>query len=90
MGLTFRNIKGSSLTNNEVDANFRHFTGSHEISGSLTVESISGTLVAPTSSLPFDFTGSAATEGTFRFAASGSNHFIYAYVGGGWRSGSLS
>ena len=37
MGLTFRNIKGSALTNNEVDANFRYFTGSHPIEGDLTI-----------------------------------------------------
>ena len=37
MGLTFRNIKGSALTNNEVDANFRYFTGSHPVKGDLTI-----------------------------------------------------
>ena len=37
MGVTFRNIKGSALTNNEVDANFRYFTGSHPIEGDLTI-----------------------------------------------------
>jgi len=42
MGLTFRDIKGSSLTIEEADGNFRFLTGSHEISGSLT---ISGSLL---------------------------------------------
>lgn len=42
MALTFRDIKGSTLTSGEVDNNFRHFTGSHEISGSL---SLSGSLL---------------------------------------------
>jgi hypothetical protein len=42
MGLTFRDIKGSSLTIEEADGNFRYLTGSHEISGSLT---ISGSLL---------------------------------------------
>lgn len=42
MALTFRDIKGSPLTTAEVDNNFRHFTGSHEISGSLT---LSGSLL---------------------------------------------
>ena len=40
MALTFRtgsDGKGSALTIEELDNNFRHFTGSHEISGSLTV-----------------------------------------------------
>jgi len=40
MALTFRTGsggKGSALTINELDNNFRHFTGSHEVSGSLIV-----------------------------------------------------
>ena len=37
MALTYRtgsDGKGSALTINEVDNNFRHFTGSHAITGS--------------------------------------------------------
>lgn len=37
MGLTYRSVKGSALTITELDNNFRHFTGSHAITGSLTV-----------------------------------------------------
>tara|TARA_R110002020_G_scaffold410587_4_gene620252 strand:+ start:3960 stop:4334 length:375 start_codon:yes stop_codon:yes gene_type:complete len=37
MGLTYRSVKGSALTITELDNNFRHFTGSHTVSGSLTV-----------------------------------------------------
>ena len=40
MALTFRTGsggKGSALTIEELDNNFRHFTGSHDISGSLTI-----------------------------------------------------
>lgn len=50
MALTYRSEKGSALTNTELDNNFRHFTGSHSITGSLTVSGsvipadVSGTL----------------------------------------------
>lgn len=37
MALTYRSVKGSALTITELDNNFRHFTGSHSITGSLTV-----------------------------------------------------
>ena len=37
MALTYRSVKGSALTIAELDGNFRHFTGSHSISGSLIV-----------------------------------------------------
>lgn len=35
--LTLRSVKGSPLTNAELDSNFEYFTGSHAITGSLTV-----------------------------------------------------
>ena len=38
MALVFRDIKGAPLTHDEVDGNFRHLTGSHEISGSIYVQ----------------------------------------------------
>jgi hypothetical protein len=49
---------------------------------------VSGSLatVATGSSAP----AGAAPEGTFRFVTAGGLYFIYAYVGGAWRSGSLS
>lgn len=37
MALTYRSNKGSALTITELDNNFRHFTGSHSVTGSLTV-----------------------------------------------------
>jgi len=37
MALTYRSVKGSALTITELDNNFRHFTGSHGVTGSLTV-----------------------------------------------------
>jgi len=42
MALTYRSVKGSALTIDEVDNNFRHFTGSHSVTGSLI---ISGSLI---------------------------------------------
>jgi hypothetical protein len=49
---------------------------------------VSGSLatVATGSSAP----SGAAPEGTFKFAVVGGLYYIYAYVGGAWRSGSLS
>ena len=201
MALTYRTGSGgkdSALTIEELDNNFRHFTGSHEISGSLIISSsledpyalvltgsmgISGSIIpngpgtynlgnvdnyfeelyvgnnsiifvsksdattvtssismAPDGELVFSgsltgsftgsgnvtgsftgsfdgeitgsFTGSVDTqynsgscligctssaiptgarpEGTFEFVVTGGNHFIYAYIDGGWRSGSLA
>jgi hypothetical protein len=44
MALTYRQTKGSALTIKELDANFQYFTGSHAITGSLTV---SGSALSP-------------------------------------------
>ena len=49
MGITLRSEKGSALTIQELDNNFRHFTGSHAVTGSLVVSGslvISGSLSA--------------------------------------------
>jgi hypothetical protein len=54
--LTLRSVKGSPLTNAELDGNFEYFTGSHAITGSLIVTSnltvtgstsLSGSLALP-------------------------------------------
>jgi hypothetical protein len=37
MALTYRQTKGSALTIQELDGNFEYFTGSHAVTGSLTV-----------------------------------------------------
>jgi hypothetical protein len=37
MALTYRKVKGSALTIDELDANFAYFTGSHPINGDLTI-----------------------------------------------------
>jgi hypothetical protein len=50
MALTYRKVKGSALTIDELDANFAYFTGSHDITGSLNVTS-----TISTSSLVVDY-----------------------------------
>ena len=52
MSITYRSEKGSALTLTELDDNFRYFTGSHAITGSLTV---SDNIILP--SLPTSTTG---------------------------------
>ena len=42
MTLVFRDVKGTPLTHTEVDGNFRHLTGSHEVSGSVTATAFIG------------------------------------------------
>lgn len=37
MALIYRGTKGSALTISEIDGNFAYFTGSHAVTGSLTV-----------------------------------------------------
>ena len=56
MALTFRDGKGSALTHDELDSNFRHFTGSHDVTGTLTV---SGSLIV---------TGSVSITGSISFS----------------------
>ena len=169
MALTYRTGSdgiGRALTINELDNNFRYFTGSHSITGSLEIEGnllITGSIIpqvtttsvgihnlgsidnpfkelfvsedsinfvsgSSVSSFGIDssgslsgsfdgdltgsFTGSidsqynsgscligctssaiptgARPEGTFEFVLTGGNPFIYVYIGGEWRSGSLA
>lgn len=52
MALTYRNVKGSALTIDELDDNFSYFTGSHSITGSITV---SGSII------PSDVNGTLGT-----------------------------
>ena len=60
MALTFRTGsggKGSALTIDELDNNFRHFTGSHDVSGSFEV---TGSIILTGS---FDIEGSLTASG---------------------------
>ena len=64
MALTYRtgsDGKGSALTIEELDNNFRHFTGSHDVSGSFTVSGSANII------------GDAKVTGSF--TVSGSNTF---------------
>lgn len=63
MGLTLREIKGNALTIKELDDNFRHFTGSHTISGSLDItEGITVGGKNPFQTLSVDGSGSIGTN----------------------------
>ena len=67
MGLTYRDKKGSPLSFNEMDSNIRHFTGSHSITGSLTLKS---------GSITISGSGNVVTSNqTSSFATLGSNSF---------------
>ena len=57
MGLTFRNVKGSALTIDELDNNFSYFTGSQSITGSLNV---SATVSASSLQIDYDNVGGYA------------------------------
>jgi hypothetical protein len=84
MALTYRKVKGSALTIDELDANFAHFTGSHSITGSLTVSGsiipseVNGTL------------GTATAPWKELFVDGGTIYFISGSSSGslGWSSGS--
>ncbi len=62
MALTYRGTKGSPLTIEEIDSNFAYFTGSHSITGSLTISGALYTtepLLITGSLLPVDSGGTA-------------------------------
>ena len=71
MALTFRtgsDGKGSALTINELDNNFRYFTGSHPVSGSFEVTGsivVTGSLfISSSSTSSVEFTNLSATQPT--------------------------
>tara|TARA_R110002020_G_C16250103_1_gene769740 strand:- start:81 stop:1799 length:1719 start_codon:yes stop_codon:yes gene_type:complete len=81
MGLTYRDIKGSELTFDELDNNFRHFTGSHSITGSLIVSGSSPTSITLGDGSVFQvsnpsgsmlFSGTASYSGSFTTSGSTS------------------
>ena len=84
MALTYRKVKGSALTIDELDANFAHFTGSHSITGSLTV---SGSII------PAETNGTLGTaDAPWKelFVDGGTIYFISGSSSGSlsWSSGS--
>lgn len=72
MALTYRSDKGTPLTTDELDNNFRHFTGSHAVTGSFKV---SGSLVVSGSIsstelitlLPLDLLPTSSANGSIAF-----------------------
>lgn len=81
MALTFRtgsDGKGSALTIEELDNNFRYFTGSHSITGSLEITgdlTVEGSIINDTD---VNFTGSfsGSFDGVFSGSIDGSEFYI--------------
>jgi hypothetical protein len=122
MGLTYRSDLNRPLTNTEIDNNFRYFTGSQAITGSVItsgsstvignvaitnginitgsfissgssfiINNVSGSVLTPTASL----TGLIAptfngVDGQFLFGSGSEGYKLFVWIGGAWRSGSLS
>jgi hypothetical protein len=75
-------INGSSILNGNLLV-----TGSLTTSGSLTTFNFdSGSVITPTQSATPTFNG---VDGQFLFGTDGGNHYIYVWMAGAWRSGSL-
>ena len=75
--LTLRSVKGSPLTNAELDGNFEYFTGSHAITGSLTVTEdliVSGSIIGNISGSVL-VTTNTGVQITGSLVVSGSNTF---------------
>ena len=73
MALTYRSIKGSPLTIEEIDNTFAYFTGSHSITGSLTINP-TGSFVLPLSASATPLTGSAYWSGSLLFVYNGTRY----------------
>jgi hypothetical protein len=75
--LTLRSVKGSPLTNTELDGNFEYFTGSHAVTGSLTVTEdliVSGSIIGNISGSVL-ITTNTGVQITGSLVVSGSNTF---------------
>lgn len=73
MGLTLRTLKGSRLTHEELDDNFRHFTGSHTVDGTVTATGFVGDgsgLTGVTAAA--DLTGTGVLSGSAQIAELGA------------------
>ena len=64
-----------------------HQTGSLNIQGSVNFNSSTGVRVFPTSSGAPSFTG---VDGQFIFSTISGNYYIYVWLNGGWRRGTLT
>ncbi len=85
MALTYRSEKGSPLTSTELDNNFRHFTGSHSVTGSFEV---SGSIISSDliTLLPLDSLPTSSADGSIAFY-DGSFYFR---SGSAWYTPTLS
>ena len=73
MALTLRTLKGSRLTHKELDDNFRHFTGSHTVDGTVTATGFVGHgsgLTGVTAAA--DLTGTTVISGSVQIAELGA------------------
>jgi hypothetical protein len=98
--LTLRAVKGSPLTNTELDGNFEYFTGSHAVTGSLTITedlivngsivgNISGSVLVTTNT-GVQITGSLIISGSNTFINIGPAQFTGSVSSTGGFTGSLS
>ena len=68
--LTLRSVKGSPLTNTEMDGNFEYFTGSHAVTGSLTIEGSLTITGSSTITGSLTITGSSTITGSLTITGS--------------------
>ncbi len=72
MALTYRSVKGSALTIQELDDNFRHFTSSQNITGSITADSFSGSFSGSFKGDGSNLTGITIDQSFTNITASGA------------------
>jgi hypothetical protein len=65
-------------------------TGSLNLSGLLTITNVSGALLTPTASLTGIAPVFSGSEGQFLFGSGSNGYRMFVFLGGAWRSGSLS
>jgi hypothetical protein len=65
-------------------------TGSINLSGLLTITNTSGALLTPTASLTGIAPIFSGSEGQFLFGSGSNGYRMFVWLGGAWRSGSLS
>jgi hypothetical protein len=84
-------ITGSLTTSGSiVVTGSTNITGSINLSGLLTITNVSGALLTPTASLTGIAPVFSGSEGQFLFGSGSNGYKIFVWLGGAWRSGSLS
>jgi hypothetical protein len=82
---------GSIVVTGSVDiTGSTNITGSINLSGLLTITNVSGALLTPTASLTGIAPVFSGSEGQFLFGSGSNGYKIFVWLGGAWRSGSLS